>query len=112
MALNDSDWAQIYEALENSQRGSEISYGKILAVDKTRLLIKVEDFGDQWIPLVGFRQTTKVYDDNGTNVKPKTYTSVIDPPKVGEIAVVLRQFGSRRLPKCVGVILSKGGWVG
>ena len=112
MSLDQNDWASIYAAIEAAIPSSEIVYGTVTKRDADKRLIwMAEEFEDQPIPLVGFNGHVKVYDDNGTTTSIKRYEIIHEVPKVGETAVVLRQLGSRRLPKCVGVILSRGGFV-
>jgi hypothetical protein len=109
--LTDADQNTIYAMIERAIPADTIVYGKVISRDERKGLIKLKEFGDQWIPLVGFRGTAKIHDDNGTNVKVKTVKITPEVPKIGETVVVLRQFGTRRLPKCVGVILSTGNYV-
>jgi len=111
MALTEADQNTIYQMIERAITASVIIYGKVIARDERKGLIKLKEFGDQWIPLVGFRGTVKYYDETATTTKVKTVKVVPEVPKIGETVVVLRQFGSRRLPKCVGVILSTGNYV-
>lgn len=111
MALSEADQNTVYKMIERALSGSEVTYGKVVARDSRKGLIKLKEFGDQWIPLVGFRGTVKIYDETATGTKLKTVKVIPEVPKIGETVVVLRQFGSRRLPKCVGVIFSKGNYV-
>lgn len=108
MALNDQDINQIQRMIETATRSSEIVYGKVVRRDETRKLIWLSEFGDQAIPLVALNGTIKVYDKGAVKLLKIKH----EVPLVGQTAVVLRQMGSRRLPKCVGIILSSGGFQG
>jgi hypothetical protein len=108
MPLNERDWASIYGAIEQSIPPSEVVYGRVLRVDKVRKLIWLAELGSTPIPIVGFRYTVTVYDEGATTTTRKTYHVEPDVPKVGDLAVVLRQMGTRRLAKCVGIVMSTG----
>lgn len=110
MALTDNDFNRITDLIQNMQMGSEVVYGEVVKRDASRKLIWLAEFGDQPIPLVAMRGHVKVYDTSGSGVGMKKADIIYDVPKVGETVVVLRQLGSRRLPKCVGVILTPGGF--
>lgn len=110
--LSDADFESIFQAIQNGQTPHEIVYGKVVSRDERRKLIKIESFGDQWIPLVGLRQKVTYYDTTPTGVKEKSATIEPQVPAVGETAVILRQMGERRLGKCVGVVLSSKSFVG
>lgn len=109
MALSDQDMNQVQRMIDSATRSSEVVYGKVVRRDEPRKLIWLSEFGDQAIPLVGFNWTVKVYPLSGA---PQVKRAIIEVPKIGQTAVVLRQMGSRRLPKCVGIILSSGGFQG
>jgi hypothetical protein len=124
MALTDHDWDRIFEAIRAAIPPTEIVYGEVVKVDPNRYLVWVEEFGDQPIPMVGWKYTVKYYDDTtdgdttplaGDPLPSHTKIKKIreikpDMPEIGDLVVVARQFGSRRLPKCVGMVLSLGGY--
>lgn len=109
--LTDADFAAIYKAIEEAIPQSEVVYGKVIKRDVAQGLVWLDEFGDQPIPLVGFNGEVHFYDTTPTGVKLKKAKIVHQVPKKGQTVVVLRQLGSRRLPKCVGVVLSKGSFV-
>jgi hypothetical protein len=118
--LDEADWESIYRAINSAVTPSEIVYGRVIKRDTKRLLIWIKEFGDQPIPLVGFNGIVSHFDtipegnivDEGLDVDMKTVKKTQwiehEVPRIGQTAVVLRQFGRRRLPKCIGIILSKG----
>ncbi len=114
-------WNTIQQLVAESTPGSEVVYGQVIDRDEDKMLVWLEDFGDQPIPIVGFRYTVNVYDESprGTTVPAqgqsspyqtykKQFKVKTECPKIGDTVVVLRQMGSRRLAKCVGIVLSKG----
>lgn len=109
MALDDSDWASIYNAIAEAKSPSEFTHGKVIESDNVRKAVKVAEFGDQWIPMYGFKGTVKYYDETSDgSVVVKTAKFIPDAPAVGDTVLIARQYGTRRLPRCIGVLLSKG----
>jgi hypothetical protein len=106
VAINDADINRIQMMIDTALRPSEIVYGKVVKRDESRKLVWLSEFGDQPIPLVGFNGTAKVYIQGVVKLLKIKH----EVPKVGQTVVVLRQLGSRRLPKCVGVVLTPGGF--
>lgn len=112
MTLTNDDVQTIWDMIRAIQTLNEVTYGKVTKRDEKRKLIWLADYGDQPIPVCGLEYEASFYDDDGTTVTKKTVKATPIIPKVGDLVVVLRQFGDRRLPKCVGVVLSKGGFQG
>lgn len=106
MALEQKDWASIYEAIRDGQRGSEIVVGTVIKSNQKDMVVWVKEFGDQPIPCVGFRYNVTYYDETPLKTKQKKATAVPKVPKKGDIVVVLRQLGERRLARCIGIILA------
>lgn len=107
--LTQADWESIYQTINSALPTHEVTYGKVVKRDTKKKLVWLKEFGDQPIPLVGFKAEVTYYDTTPTGVKKKVAKIEPEVPKVGELVVVLRQMGSRRLPKCVGVVLSRPG---
>lgn len=118
MPLDKEDWESIYQAIEAAKQPSEVTYGIVIKRDVKHRLIWVSEFGEQPIPIVGFQASVTVYDvepnnhitDMGLDVE-ETVTArhfQIDHvvPEIGDTVVIVRQFGGRRLPKCLGTVLS------
>jgi hypothetical protein len=84
-----------------------MTQGAVVANDTLRNIVWLEEFGSQPIPIFGFPYTVEYYDTqpDGAIIKRSV---VVTPtcPDVGDIVLVARQYGSRRLPKCVGVLQS------
>lgn len=108
MPLDQNDWNAVYDAIRRAIPPNEITYGVVTKRDVRKKLIWLKEYGDQPVPLVAFNGQVVVYDETATGVKKKTVQIEYEVPKVGELVVVLRQMGARRLPKCVGVVQSKG----
>lgn len=124
MPHREITWDAIYEAIRSATQPTEVIYSKVIKANEAQRLVWVKELGDQAIPIVGFTYTVKYYDDSGdglntpaagnplpNKVKVKKVKKILpDMPEVGQTVVILRTFGSGRLPKCVGVILSPGGF--
>lgn len=109
MPLTDRDYDAIFEEIRRGIPPHEVTYGVVVKRDTSKRLVWLKEYGDQPIPIVGLRQEVTYYDTTPTGVKKKI--ALVEPvvPKVGELVVVLRQMGSRRLPKCLGPVLSRAG---
>lgn len=94
--------------------------GKVIKRDVSKRLVWLEEFGDQPVPIVAFDYDVKYYDEtpNGTTVpasgsaspfktKTKTVVTRVRVPNVGDTVLVARELGTRRLPRCLGVIQGK-----
>jgi hypothetical protein len=97
--------------------------GTVIKRDVPNKCVYLREFGDQAVPVVGFNYTVKYYDEtpNGTtavtagNSQPyktrvKTVTVDVEIPKVGQTVLVAREMGTRRLPRCLGVLQGKN-WI-
>jgi hypothetical protein len=109
VGLNDRDYDAIFEEIRRGIPPHEVTYGKVVKRDVTKKLVWLKEYGDQAIPIVGLRHIVTYYDTTPTGVDKKTALIEPEVPKVGELVVVLRQMGSRRLPKCLGPVLSRAG---
>lgn len=116
MALNHNDWREIQKFVNGllAQQGQAFTQGKVVKNDPVKKLVWLKEFGDTPIPLIGFDYQVKYFYEDMTG-KTKTRKTVagskeveILVPKIGDTVLVARHMGSRRLPKCLGVIKSKG----
>lgn len=119
MPLDHEDWRQIYKAIDKALPESIVVQGKVIKADPLKNVIWLNEFGDQPIPLFSFDYDVEYFDTEPTgNVtsgspvttqlqKKKARVKAVCP-KVGDTVLVLKQYGSRRLPKCVGVLRSTG----
>jgi hypothetical protein len=116
MALTQRDWNEIQRFVGSlvAQQGEAFVQGEVVRNDPVKKLIWMKEFGDQPIPLISFDYQVKYYyRDAAGNMVPRTTkanTKEVDilVPRVGETVLVARHMGSRRLPKCLGVIKSTG----
>jgi hypothetical protein len=124
MPFSDEDWQSIYKAIDRMQRPSELVRGIVKKRDPKNLLIWIEEFGDEPIPVASFDYEVTYYFEspNGTTVPAVgsaspfiTKKKITDfqrkevktlCPNIGDFVAVLREQGNRRLPICVGVIRS------
>jgi hypothetical protein len=129
MPISEPEWASIRNMVETvvgdmaGNRASHFTTGKVIKRDETKKLVWLEEFGDQPIPIIGFDYEVKYYyassaglstPATGGGLPSKTITKTVKVkvkvPKVGDTVVVAREFGSRRIPRCLGVIQGKG-WI-
>lgn len=116
MALNNTDWREIQKFVVSllAQQGEYFTQGVVVKNDQVKKLVWLKEFGDQPIPLIAFDYQVKYYyrDGAGNMVPKKTPAHTKDVeilvPRVGDMVLVARHMGSRRLPKCLGVIKSTG----
>lgn len=125
MITND-DWREIQKLISRmvAEIGEPFVQGKVVKNDEINKLVWLKEFGDQPIPCIAFDYQVKYYYREpygnttavGTAVNSRIATKKTKPhskdveilvPRVGDIVLVARQMGSRRLPKCLGVIKSK-----
>lgn len=114
MALSAQDWQQIQEFVNRiiSKTGEAFIQGKVVKSDPTRRVVWLREFGDTPIPLIGFdyrvKYRYKETDGTTTVAKTKPHSDDVEilTPRVGDTVLVAQQFGTRRLPKCLGVIKS------
>lgn len=115
MPFTDSDWNAIQEFVNRllSRSGDAFVQGKVVRSDSARKVVWLKEFGDVPIPLVAFDYQVRFRykETTGTTTVAKTdpYSDDVEilTPRVGDIVLVAQQFGTRRLPKCLGVIKSK-----
>lgn len=109
MPLDDRDWRRVQKLIDDFARTvpEYFSQGEVVSVDKSRKVVFLKEFGDQPIPIFSFQFDVN-YLDTGKNQHTKLRHTIATPrlPKKGDIVLVARQMGSRRLPKCIGVLQS------
>lgn len=123
--ISEGEWESIVNLFNRliKKKGEYFVTGKVTKRDEKRKLIWLNEFGDQAIPIVCFDYEINYYDEtpsdtNTTAVgaaaqfktKKKKVISKVMVPKVGQTVVVAREFGTRRLPRCLGVIQGQG-WI-
>lgn len=121
MPIDHDAWRSIDRRIDEkiaAQGGPAFVQGVVIKTDIKNNLIWLQEFGDQPIPLFTFDYDIKYYDTqpvgnvtSGSPVPVKVVPTkaVVTPkcPKVGDIVLVAQQYGSRRLPKCLGVLRSR-----
>jgi hypothetical protein len=115
MPLSRDDWRELMRYFNTllGKRGESFVQGTVIKSDQVNRLIWLKEFGDQPIPLLAFDYQVKYYYTDGgvTKVKKtKAYSNEeveILVPRVGDVVLVAQHLGSRRLPKCIGVIKSR-----
>jgi hypothetical protein len=115
MAISNSEWQAIQDFVNGmlSKVGSPFVQGKVIKSDPIRKVVFLKEFGSTPIPIIGFDYQVKYSfkEPAGTLTvkKTKAYTKDVEilTPQVGDIVLVAQQFGSSRLPKCLGVVKSR-----
>lgn len=111
--LSDTVWAQINTLVSRHQSNDEVTRGTVIKVDTNNRNVFVKEFGDTAIPLVGFTYDIEYYDTDAAGaVQKKTYKAEPAMPKIGDLVVIARQSGQRRLPLCIGIVKGKNYIVG
>jgi hypothetical protein len=107
MPISEGEWASIQALVERSaaKKGEYFTTGQVIKRNPDKKIVWLAEFGDQAIPLVAFDYEVKYYDTDETgSVVAKRAKISVDTPEIGETVVVAREMGSRRLPRCLGVI--------
>ncbi len=109
--IDRTEWESIGKMIERVMRktGGYVSQGKVIDRDANRKVIFLEGFGSQPIPIFGFNYRLKYYDTQSDGSVKVRYLD-IEPtlPEIGETVLIIKQQGTRRLPRCVGVLQSTG----
>lgn len=112
MPISPQDWEAIYQAINAMQRPSEVIQGKVTKRDTENMLVWINEVGDQPIPIYSFDYQIKYYDVDQRGVSTIKRTDITKKdvstlcPDIGDTILVLKQFGTNRLPKCIGVLRS------
>jgi hypothetical protein len=128
MAFTHDEWREIQNMMNNAldAQGEYFVQDVVVKSDPVRKVIWTKEFGDQAIPLFTFDYQVKTYDSEVTGVsgtspgpytvdKKKTprkttaYSKEVEvlTPRIGDVVLIARHLGARRLPKCLGVLKSK-----
>lgn len=111
--LGEGDFKSIAAMVRRmlGEKGEYFVSGLVIKRDAKRKLVWLAEFGDQAIPIVGFSHTVKYYDTNQVGkVLPKISKVEVVVPAIGDSVLVARELGTRRLPRCLGVIQGTG-WI-
>lgn len=125
MALSHDDWREINILIKRvmSEIGEPYVQGVVVKNDPINKLVWLKEFGDQPIPMISFDYQVKYYYNepfgnttavgSGVNAQTKArktnaYSKEVEVlvPRVGDTVLVAKYMGSRRLPKCLGVLKS------
>lgn len=127
--ISEREWVSVRAMVESvikSVMGTRMDYfvtGQVIDRDEKNKLVWLAEFGDQPVPVVAYNYNAFYYDESprltkygtvGTNADYKTYKKKllieIEVPKVGETVLVAREWGTRRLPRCLGVLQGQN-WI-
>jgi hypothetical protein len=114
MPFTHDEWHAIQVLVSKSieEQGEYFVQDIVVKSDPVNGVIWTKEFGDQAIPLFTFDYQVKYYDTQGTALIPKkttAYSKEVVPltPRKGDVVLIARHLGARRLPKCLGVLKSK-----
>ncbi len=128
MAFSHEEWGAIQSMVNKmvAGQGEYFVQDMVVKSDPINNLIWTKEFGDQPIPLFTFDYQVKYYESETTGVtgtspgpymvgkklNPKKTTAYstevkVLVPRKGDIVLIARHMGTRRLPKCLGVLKSK-----
>ena len=116
MPLNHADFSEIRTFVERllSTRGEPFVQAKVTKSDPVNKLIWCKEFGSIPIPLIGFDYKVKYKYVNAAGdvvlAETKAYSDAVQilTPRVGDLVLIAQHLGTSRLPKCLGVVKSKG----
>lgn len=114
--ITEPEWESIRTLIESKvgARGEYFVTGKVVKADPDNMLVWLHEFGDQPIPIFTFDYEVK-YIDTQPSGRPLRRISTgqghhkkVLPlcPLVGQTVIVARELGTRRLPRCLGVLHS------
>jgi len=126
MAFTHDEWREIQNMVNRAIEGQGEYFVQDIVVksDPIRKVIWTKEFGDQAIPLFTFDYQVKYYQNKSventgapnytpiTTMFPKKTTAYskeveVLTPRKGDVVLIARHMGARRLPKCLGVLKSK-----
>jgi hypothetical protein len=115
MPISEGEWVSITRAIGLEvgrligRRRDYFILSEVIKHDELKMLVWIKELKDQPIPLLAFDYVTYSYDTqpDGT-IKKKEAKMKLKCPKVGDIILVAREYGSDFMPRCLGVVHSKG----
>jgi len=113
--ITNSDWRAIQEFVDKrvTRGGEPFVQATVIRVNQTNKTIFCKEFGDTPIPLLSFDYQVKYMFKETTGAvtikTTKAHSEEVEVlvPRVGDTVLIAQHFGSRRLPKCLGVIKSQ-----
>jgi hypothetical protein len=117
--INQEDWELILGEIQKARPSEAITQGTVIKRDLKRHVIFMKEFGTTPIPILAFNYEVNYFDvqpfgstpNAGQPMPKKRFAKKViakpQLPKVGDTVLVLKHLGSRRLPKCIGIIQSK-----
>ena len=126
MAFTHDEWREVQNMVNRVVEGQGEYFVQDIVVksDPIRKVIWTKEFGDQAIPLFTFDYQVKYYQNKSientgapnyipiTTIFPRksvAYSKEVEvlTPRKGDVVLIARHMGARRLPKCLGVLKSK-----
>ena len=106
MPITDGEWASIQALIEKkvADKGEPFVTDKVIKRDPDQRVIWTKDFGDEPIPIVDFNNSIRSFDTTPSGMTVRTLEGHADVPQIGDTVLIARELGTRRLPRCLGVI--------
>lgn len=124
MAFTQDEWREIQNLVNRivTDKGEPFVQGKVVKSNQQKKLVWLKEFGDTPIPVIGFDYQVKYnvpshslsgdtisgYSLSSRTQIKKTQAHSPDVeilvPRPGDIVLIAQHLGSRRLPKCIGVV--------
>jgi len=109
--ISETEWHSIGRFIEkiasqvSGKRQDYFTTGQVIKIDTPNKCVYLAEFGDQPIPIVAWDYTLDYYDtDQNGNVQKRTSRATAIMPRVGDTIVVVRELGTRRLPRAIGIL--------
>jgi hypothetical protein len=115
MPITATEWESIRNLvlqIAGQKRGEAFVLGKVQKTDQKQGLIWVAEFGDQPIPMLSHNYKVRYYDTRHDGVLvTKEVKAQIVLPKKNELVLIACEWGTQRLPRCLGILPPKPNWV-
>lgn len=110
MPITDAEWASVHTLIEKkvADKGEPFVTDKVIKRDPDQRVIWTKDFGDEPIPVVAFNSFVRTFDSTASGISVRNVTGNAIVPEIGDTVLIARELGTRRLPRCLGVIGGNG----
>lgn len=110
MPITDAEWASVHTLVEKkvADKGEPFTTDKVIKRDPDQRVVWTKDFGDEPIPIVDFQNSIRSFDTTPSGIAIRTLEGHAIVPQIGDTVLIARELGTRRLPRCLGVIGSNG----
>jgi hypothetical protein len=115
MPITQGEWESIRNLvlqIAGPKKGEAFVLGQVQKVDAKKQLIWLAEFGDQPIPMLSHEYEVKYYDTRHDGVLVTKKVDVkLKLPKKKQTVLVACEWGTQRLPRCLGILPPGSAWV-